>query len=312
MPMLIKDPPVEITDKLWMLGTNEYPLFLFKGEREGTIFEGGVGAMGPLMLQQMEGLGIGKGFVRQVVITHAHPDHVMAVPLFRQAFPGITVVASEVAAKTLAAEKAISFFRKVDDALANSLMKAGLIAEEHRPQPLAEKQIAVDRVIKDGDAIAVDVAVSFNVLETPGHSECSLSFHEPRERILIISDATGYYMPDHDYWWPNYFTGYGTYLSSMERVAELRAEVLCLSHNGVIKGAEDIKSYFSGAIAATREYHNRIIDEAKAGKSARQIAEALGAEVHEKTQLLPLGFFQKNCGLLVKQSLRHEGISADK
>ena len=39
-----------------MLGTNEYPLFLFKGEREGTIFEGGVGAMGPLVLEQLRAM----------------------------------------------------------------------------------------------------------------------------------------------------------------------------------------------------------------------------------------------------------------
>ena len=39
--MLIKDPPVAVTPHLLMLGTNEYPLYLYKGEREGTIFEGG-------------------------------------------------------------------------------------------------------------------------------------------------------------------------------------------------------------------------------------------------------------------------------
>jgi len=310
--MLVKNPPVGITDKLWMLGTNEYPLYLFRGEREGTIFEGGVGAMGPLLLQQMDRLGIRRDFVKQVVITHAHPDHVMAVPLLRQAFPACTVLASEPAAKTLAAEKAIAFFSKVDVALTEALLRAGAIAEQHRPRPLAEMRIAVDRVIREGDAIPVDAGVSFRVLETPGHSECSLSFHEPGGRLLLISDATGYYLPDQRYWWPNYFTSYGSYLSSIERLAALAAEVVCLSHNGAIKGGEDVKAYFRGALAATQEYHRRIVAEARAGKPARQIAEELGAEVFAKTPLLPLDFFQKNCALLVKQSLQHEGIGAVK
>ena len=48
--------------------------------------------------------------------------------------------------------------------------------------------------------------------------------------------------------------------------------------------------------------------ETKAGKPVRQIAEELGAEIHRQTPLLPLDFFQKNCGLLVKQSLKHEGL----
>ena len=98
----------------------------------------------------------------------------------------------------------------------------------------------------------------------------------------------------------------------MKRLAGLPAEVLCLSHNAAVKGADDVRAYFEQAIAATQAYHARIVAEAKAGRPVRQIAEQLGAEVHARTQLMPLEFFQKNCGLLVKLSLRHEGIGADK
>lgn len=309
--MLIRDPPVEPAEGLWMLGTNEYPLFLFRGRSACTIFEGGTGAMGPLLAEQIRQLGIATDAVRQVVVTHAHPDHVMAVPLFREMFPGLVVLASQAAAATLSAQKAISFFCQVDEALTGSLLKAGLIAERHRPGPLAEKRIAVDRVIKEGDTIDADGA-AFGVLATPGHSDCSLSFHEPGRGILLISDATGYYMPAHEAWWPNYFTGYGAYLNSVRRLADLASEVLCLSHNGVVKGADDVAAYFRGAIAATQEYHRRIVAEARAGKPVRQIAEQLGEEVYQKTQLLPVEFFQKSCSLLVKQSLGHEGMAADK
>ena len=310
--MLIKETPAQLTDKLWMLGTAAYPLYLFRGAGGGTIFEGGVGSMGPLLLEQMEQLEIARDFVKQVVVTHAHPDHVMAVPLFRQVFPGVTVLASETAAKTLSAEKAISFFTQVDEALNNSLAAAGLITDQHRPAPLTEKQIAVDRTVAEGDAIEVDQGVAFGVLQTPGHSDCSLSFFEPHQRVLLVSDATGYYMPEHDCWWPNYFGGYEAYMASMRRLAGLGAEVLCLSHNAAVKGAEAVKDYFDRDVAATEAYHRRIVDEIKAGKPVRQLAEELGAEVYEKTQLLPLEFFQKNCGLLVKLSLRHEGIHAEK
>ena len=236
-----------------MLGTAAYPLYLFKGEREGTIFEGGTSAMGPLVRQQMRELGAGEDFVRRLVITHAHPDHVMAVPLLREIFPALTVLAGETAAKTLVVEKAISFFCQVDDALTGALMKAGVIKEEHRPKPFSDRQIAVDRTLKDGDEVAVDSGAGFGVLETPGHSDCSLSFYEPRRKILLISDASGYYLPEHDYWWPNYFTDYGAYLGSMRRLAALDAEILCLSHNAVVKGADDVASYFTGAISATEE-----------------------------------------------------------
>jgi hypothetical protein len=119
-------------------------------------------------------------------------------------------------------------------------------------------------------------------------------------------------MPTAETWWPNYFSGYAAYLHSLDRLAGLEAEVLCLSHNGALRGAEAIHAYFAGAIATTRQYHDRIVAEAKAGKAVRQIAETLGDEIHRQVPLLPLDFFQKNCGLLVKQSLRHEGIAVEK
>ena len=84
--------------------------------------------------------------------------------------------------------------------------------------------------------------------------------------------------------------------------------MLCLSHNGAVLGRAGVREYFAGAIAATRQYHERIVAEARAGKPVRQIAEELGAEIHRQTPLLPLDFFQKNCGLLVKQSLKHAGL----
>ena len=299
--MLIKDPPVEIAEGVRMLGTNEYPVLLVTDVDKGAIFEGGVGAVGPVVKEQLAGMDIAVDLVKQVIITHAHPDHVMAVPAFRAMFPGVTVCASKIAAGTLAVEKAVRFFTKIDGMLTEELIKAGSITEKHRPQPLTEKQIAVDKILADGDTLTVGRR-KFDVLATPGHSDCSLSFHESATRLLIISDATGYYIPDSGYFWPNYFADYGAYLESIRRLATLDAEIVCLSHNAAVKGAQAVKAYLEAAAASTEAYHERIVTEIGAGKSPDEIARQLSIEVHEKTQLLGVEFFQKNCELLVKQS----------
>jgi len=308
--MLIQNPPANITDNLLMLGASAYPIYLLRGEQEAVIIEGGTGPMGPLLREQLQQQEIPADIVKQAVIMHGHPDHVMAIPLFRQMFPGIEILASDPAAKTLMIEKAVSVFCKIDRALTDSLIKSGQIGEQHKPEPLAEMQIAVDRVLKEGDTVGVE-GTSFAVVETPGHSDCSLSLHEPDAGILIVSDATGYYVPEHDVWWPNYFGDYDAYLSSMRRLQDLGAKILCLSHNAVVVGADEVKKYFDGAIAATEAYHERIIGEIKSGKTVRQFAEELGMEIYEKTQLLPLDFFQKNCGVLIKLSLKREGVSPE-
>lgn len=302
--MLIQNPPAKIAGNLWMLGTTGYPLYLYRGQRGATIFEGGIGPSAAVLRQQLGQLGVTGDDVRQLVITHAHPDHVMAIPALAALCPQAQVVASELAAKTLSVEKVVGFFCKMDDTLTNSLIELGLASDDQRREPLPQNVIPVGRTVREADAIEVDEGVAFQVLETPGHSECSLSFYEPAAKLLIISDASGYYMPEHDAWWPNYFADYGQYLSSLQRLAQIDAEVLCLSHNGALRGAAAIATYFREAIASTEAYHQRIVDETESGRAVAEIAATLGEEIHAKSKLMPLDFFQKNCGILVKQSLK--------
>ncbi len=309
--MLIRNPPVEISDSLMMLGTNPYPIYLLQGETGAALLEGGVGAMGSLVAQQLDGAGAARDTIRQIVIPHAHPDHVMAVPRLKDLLPGAKVLASEAAAATLANEKAVGFFSKMDGAITESLVRDGVIGEEHRPGPLAEMKIAVDQTLADGDTLTVD-GRSLHVLATPGHSDCSLSFHDADAGVLLVSDAVPYYFVDHEYFWPNYFAGYRQYLESMQRLKALGAEVLCTGHQCAVRGADAVAMFFDDCLAATEQYHRRIVGQAKSGKTGRQIGEELGAEVHEKTQVLPLDFFQKNCGLMAKLSFQHEGIEEPK
>lgn len=303
--MFIKNPPVKIADGLMMLGTNEYPIYLVTSGDEAAIFEGGIGADGPVVAEQIAKLGIATDRVKQIVITHAHPDHVMAVPAFRSLFAGAKVCASKMAAGTLLVEKAIGFFSKIDGMLTAALIKAGSITEQHRPAPLSENRIPVDRTLSDGDTVTVG-EMNFNCLATPGHSDDSQSFHEPDRGILIIGDATGYYLPTPNYFWPNYFSDYEAYLKSMKQLAALNARILCLGHNAVIEGTDAVSAFFDAAIDATEDWHTRILQATEdQSKDASMIAADLGAEVYEQTQLLNLEFFQKNCELLTKQSVKH-------
>ena len=98
----------------------------------------------------------------------------------------------------------------MDDALTSFLARSGALDAPASPPSSAAGSMAVDRVIQDGDTIEVEESV-WTVLATPGHSDCSISLHNAHGRVLIISDATGYYMPQRDAWWPNYFSDYRAY-----------------------------------------------------------------------------------------------------
>ena len=217
--VIVNNPPAELAGRVWMLGTGAYPIYLIRGQDHGLLVEGGISALGPVLRRQLAAMAVKDGYISQAVITHAHPDHVMAVPALRALFPGLIVSSSAAAAEVLNSEKALAFFEQIDQSLTEALSRRGETIDAAESPPDCSS-IRVDRILHDGDTIAVD-DMQWSVLATPGHSACSISLFEPQARVLIISDASGYYLPEHRYWWPNYFADFGQYVASLERLAAL-------------------------------------------------------------------------------------------
>ena len=106
----------------------QYPCTCIAAAQQATIFEGGIGAIGPVLREQLQQLGIGRDSVRQLVVTHAHPDHVMAVPLFRADVPGRSWSAPlRSRPRPWPWRRRSRFFCKIDDPLTELLVEAGLI-----------------------------------------------------------------------------------------------------------------------------------------------------------------------------------------
>ena len=152
-----------------------------QGEREAAIFEGGIGAIGPLLRRaDSQSWASAREFV-QAGRRHPRPsrprDGHSAVAA--RCFPASRCVASAPAAATLAAEKAVAFFRQIDDALTGSLLKAGHDRRRHTARRRWPRTASPSTASSRRATRSRSTAPRSTVLETPGHSDCSLSFHEP-------------------------------------------------------------------------------------------------------------------------------------
>lgn len=100
--------------------------------------------------------------LREIILTHHHPDHVGGVEALRE---------------------------ELGEDM--SRLSGGVKVAAHRLTAEAlEGRVRVDRFIEDGDAIELegDPAISLRALHTPGHTRGHLSFYDERAGVLLTGD----------------------------------------------------------------------------------------------------------------------------
>jgi glyoxylase-like metal-dependent hydrolase (beta-lactamase superfamily II) len=292
--------PIEITAHFFQLGTPAFPAFLSMGE-EGMIIEGGTGPTFTIMVEQIESLGIDPQHIKYIVLTHTHPDHIGAVPHFQRAWPHIKLLASPLGATILGKTELFKEFQLVDLGIAQ-LMKAKSEIDT-LPEPIEDYAFAVDSVVKEGDRIDLGGGVVWNIFDTPGHSPCHISLFEAKEGILAIGDASGFYVPEKDIFWPNYFESIEKYCNSIRKLAALPAKQAVLSHNAVIEG--DVRQHLEKAMKATEQYHNELMDRLAKGEVVEEIAMDKARFVDSLTDIQPFKVMYDLSKVLIKNSLQN-------
>jgi glyoxylase-like metal-dependent hydrolase (beta-lactamase superfamily II) len=293
--------PFKITDHLFRLGTPNFPVYLSLGE-EGMLIEGGTGPTAQLIAAQVRLLGIDPVRIRHMALTHTHPDHIGAVPRLRRLWPHMRLLAGPTAAHFLRKETLLRDFLPADRTIGEILKEARVIRE--LPPPLDEYPFHADRILEEGEEISLGNGISWRVFPTPGHSPCHTSFYEAREDVLVVGDATGFYDPARDVFWPNYFSSLEEYCTSIRNMAELPARLGLLAHNGVIR--YHVGEYLARAISAAEEYHLELLDRVARGEDQGEICREKADWVWNLGPLASYEAILFLCGLLLKRSQKEK------
>ena len=232
------------------------------------LIEGGTGATFAIIVEQIKELGIEPERIKYIALTHTHPDHIGAVPHLKRLWPHLKIAAGSVAAKLLKSQRMIKEFRETDRTISEIMINKGEIAE--LPPELESYHFEVDKVLEEGDRLELGSGIVWTVYHTPGHSPCHISLCEEKEGTLVIGDATGFYVPEKDVFWPNYFDSLEAYCNSIRKLSALPAQRGALSHNAVVDGW--LEGYFQKAIKATESYHLEMLERLGKGEDPERIA----------------------------------------
>ena len=235
-----------IDDRLWYLGRKESGVYLLEGDTCSLIISGGMSYLAPVVLNQLGAFGIDEKRIQKLLILHSHFDHVGLVPFFQRRYPDLQVYASARAWQILRIPKGIETINASGRLVAERMG----VAEWLEGHDLEWRDDIAGRVVSEGSVIDLG-GLTAQILETPGHSSCSISAYVPEIRTLFPSDGGG--IPYGETILPSGNSNFTKYQESLERLQPLKVDRLCADHYGYLEG-RDAENYLFRSSEAARNY----------------------------------------------------------
>jgi len=240
----------KVNERIWYLGRMESGMYLLVVNGEAMLISAGISCILEDVLTQMESFGIEGEQITSLLILHSHFDHVGTVPYFRRKYPALKVYASQRAWDILTMPKAVETMNAFSRTVAEKMGCLDVLARHD----LDWRNDVQGTIVRDGDLLKVgDLEV--RIMETPGHSLCSISAYIPEVKTLLPSDAGG--IPIDEAIFPSGNSNYTQYQDSLERLKDLEVEYYGADHYGYIVGPE-ARDYVRRTITAAAELRTRI------------------------------------------------------
>jgi glyoxylase-like metal-dependent hydrolase (beta-lactamase superfamily II) len=265
--------PEKLSDNLTLAGNHYLNTFILHSKGEYALIEPGIASTAPLLLEQLQHLGIRKADVRYLFLTHAHADHINGAGWLKANLPGLEVLASVQTEGLLQKEKVQEAFDRDERAITRNLQ--ALSAEPTAENFSCQYVGLVDRTIEPGEFVSLG-DLSLEVLETPGHCLGGIGYWEPETGILFCSDYLGFMLSDGEAV-PNVYVDYRRYQETFDKLSDKNAEILCPGHTGSFAGGQ-----IPEAIESYRRALDRFAEEVLRATNRDEDMELLQDILHER------------------------------
>jgi len=244
------EQPGPIEPGLWCLGRRESNVYLLEGDRDTILISGGMSYILPDVLEQMASFGVNTAQITKILILHAHFDHIGIIPYFKRKNPSIEVYASVRGWEILKKEKAITTINEFSRLTAERMG----FEKQLKAYDCEWRHDVSGEAVKEGDTIDLG-GRTVRILETPGHSSCSLTAYVPEIKALFPSDGGG--IPFGSEISPAGNSNYTLYQQSLHKLADLEVQVLCADHYGYVTG-DEAANYILRSIQSAADYRRLV------------------------------------------------------
>lgn len=293
---------LNITDRVTLLGSELFNLYLVRGETN-AIIEGGVSAVAYPFLNQLNQLDVSPESISHLIILHSHFDHMMVFPFLKNRYPWMKIVSSVLNRATFSNERIMGKIFDSDRTMTLALMEEGLISEAPTLTPSAS--FPLDIALEEGSILDLGKGATIRFIEAPGHAPDCLCAYLEKEETLFCTDAAGFYTPP-DFFRPNYWYRLDEAEKSLDKMKTIDPRILCRGHYGAISGREEVRNHLKMGRQAIEDFKTFVLERIQEGWSMDKITE----EVTERFSRGFLQFFppednQRLWRLLVQRTLEH-------
>jgi len=191
-------------------------VYLIAGDGELVVIDSGAGHSFDRLVSNIESLGFKAEDIAAIIATHAHIDHIGALYRFREEF-GAQVIAHEFEARAIETGRGTG---------------AEFYGVAYQPCRVDIKLSGPEEVLRYG-------GYELKAIHIPGHTPGSIAVYvDIGERVLFGQDVHGpYFLPGSD-------TAQARI--SLQKLIDLKADILCEGHFGIYQPATEVKRYIEG------------------------------------------------------------------
>ncbi|MEY8755672.1 MBL fold metallo-hydrolase [Peribacillus frigoritolerans] len=159
---------------------------LIISENELTLVDTGYPNFLPFIENEISKNGYDLKNLKNIIITHYDIDHIGSLYDFKEKYPHINMIASEVESKYISGEMKSERLVQAEEMLENMPIQEIEFGKWFIQQLKNLKHVSIDEKVHDGDWILDNEC---RVVATPGHTSGHISLYFPRLKTVIAGDA---------------------------------------------------------------------------------------------------------------------------
>lgn len=118
-----------------------------------------------------------------ILISHTHYDHIGALPYILKEYPDVVVCGAEKSKSVFASEGAKKTMKRLGESARDNFVDS--------KEPVSVDGLRIDHIVRDGDEIRLSDHEYIKVLETKGHTDCSVTYVLEPYSIMFACESTG-------------------------------------------------------------------------------------------------------------------------